>query len=224
MLHVPAVSQLLYLHHSRPQWWQFVTCAFCHGSFDHLSGNLFFLLTFGKSVESEERAAGVWLAYLACGVGSALASWLLLPAVSRGVPLVSLGASGAVFGARPSNTRALRCLLDFSGADVFWGSPSPSTPFYVGLFVISVLSKLSFDWRKLLEAGVLGTFVWERIWSEISLTTQGGGIGASSVNHVAHLAGALCGVLLIALLNRALPPLGDDDDDAGGGSRRSLRG
>ena len=190
MLHVPDVSRLLYLNHASPRWWQFVTCAFCHGSFDHLSGNLFFLLTFGKSVESEERAAGVWLAYLACGVGSALASWLLLPAVSHGVPVVSLGASGAVFG----------------------------------LFVISVLSKLSsFDWRKLLEAGILGTFVWERIWSEISITTKGGGIGASNVNHVAHLAGALCGVLLIALLNRALPPLSDDDDDGAGGAKRSLR-
>jgi membrane associated rhomboid family serine protease len=90
------------------------------------------------------------------------------------------------------------------------------------LFVISVLTKLtSFDWRKLLEAGILGTFVWERIWSEISITTQGGGIGASNVNHVAHLAGALCGVLLIALLNRALPPLSRDGGDDGAGS--SLR-
>ena len=132
-MHVPAVSQLLYLHHASPKWWQFVTCAlprqyaactclahalsisllagaFCHGSFDHLSGNLFFLLTFGKAVESEERAAGVWLAYLACGVGSAVASWLLLPAMSRGVPVVSLGASGAVFGTCQSQL-ALPCVL-----------------------------------------------------------------------------------------------------------------
>ena len=85
--------------------------AFCHGSFDHLSGNLFFLLTFGKAVESEERAAGVWLAYLACGVGSALASWLLLPAVSRGVPVVSLGASGAVFGTCRAVAASASCLL-----------------------------------------------------------------------------------------------------------------
>ena len=217
MLHVAAVSQLLYLHHASPRWWQFATCAFCHGSFDHLSGNLFFLLTFGKAVESEERAAGVWLAYLACGVGSALASWLLLPAVSRGVPVVSLGASGAVFGARQLQRPRRAC----AHAHDKRSSLPPA-----GLFVISVLTKLtSFDWRKLLEAGILGTFVWERIWSEISVTTQGGGIGASGVNHVAHLAGALCGVLLIALLNRALPPLGDDrdDDGAGGGAARRLK-
>lgn len=101
VLHVPAVSQLLYLHHAAPQWWQFLTSAFCHGGFDHLSGNLFFLLIFGKSVEEEESAIGVWVAYIACGVGASLASWLLMPAVVRGVSVVSLGASGAVFGAPP---------------------------------------------------------------------------------------------------------------------------
>lgn len=190
-MHVRAVSQLLYLHNAAPKWWQFITCSFCHASFDHLSGNLFMLLVFGKSVESEERAAGVWLAYLACGVGSAVVSWLLNPAVTRGASVVSLGASGAVFG----------------------------------LYVISVFSKLSsgLDWRKLLEAGILGTFVWERIWAEISITTQGG--GGSNINHVAHVAGAGCGVALLWLLNSVLPPLGKDDEDgADGGSKRKLRG
>lgn len=32
--------QLLYLNHSAPQWWQFITSAFCHGSWQHLSSNL----------------------------------------------------------------------------------------------------------------------------------------------------------------------------------------
>lgn len=75
----------------------------------------------------------------------------------------------------------------------------------------SVLVKLTFDWRKLLEAAILGTFVFEKVMTEISVTTQG--LGPSNVNHVAHIAGALCGVLLIALLNRALPPLDDGDGD-----------
>lgn len=34
---VPAV---LYLNHSAPRWWQFITCAFCHGTWQHLSSNL----------------------------------------------------------------------------------------------------------------------------------------------------------------------------------------
>ena len=30
--------------------WQFLTHAFCHGSYEHLSGNLFNLVVFGKLV------------------------------------------------------------------------------------------------------------------------------------------------------------------------------
>lgn len=32
--------KLLYLNHSAPRWWQFITCAFAHGSWQHLSSNL----------------------------------------------------------------------------------------------------------------------------------------------------------------------------------------
>ena len=182
MFHLP-VKHLLYLQHARPQWWQFVTSAFCHASWEHLNGNLFLLLIFGKSVEEEEGFLGVWASYLICGVGASIASQLLLPAHAGGATVVSLGASGAVFG----------------------------------LFAVSVLVKLSWDWRKLLESAILGTFVVDRVWSELAVTTQGGGIGASGVNHVAHLAGALCGVLLIVTLARLGKgggggSFGDDED------------
>jgi membrane associated rhomboid family serine protease len=33
-------TKLLYLNHSAPRWWQFVTSAFSHGSWQHLSSNL----------------------------------------------------------------------------------------------------------------------------------------------------------------------------------------
>ena len=195
MLHVRAVPSLLYLPPAAPRAWQFVTSAFCHASWEHLSGNLFMVLVFGKSVEEEEGAFGVWASYLVTGAGAALASYLLLPAVSRGVPVVSLGASGAVFG----------------------------------LFAVSVLVKLSWDWRKLLESAILGAFVVERIWAEVGVTTRGGGVGATGVNHVAHLAGALCGVLLIAAVARLLPADkgdrgdGDDDDHGISSTRATLR-
>ncbi len=190
MLHLPLVSHALYLHHRAPHWWQFVTSTFCHGSWDHLSGNLFFLLIFGKSVEEEEGAGGVWAAYTLCGAGASLASYLLLPSVSHGAAVTSLGASGAVFG----------------------------------LFAVSVLVKLSWDWRKLLESFILGGFVLERFWGEVSMTTRGGAVGASGVNHLAHIAGALCGVLLIVVAARMFPAAPDredgDDGDGGGGSKR----
>lgn len=90
----------LYLHHVGWHWWQFITCTFCHASWEHLSGNAFLLLIFGKAVEQEEGPLGVWLAYLFCGLGASVASLLFTPAAGKGLfgaaqHAVSLGASGA---------------------------------------------------------------------------------------------------------------------------------
>ena len=67
--------QQLYLFNAHPRWWQFITSAFCHGSFEHLSGNMFMLYVFGKIVEEEEGVAGVWVTYIICSLGG-------LPAIS----------------------------------------------------------------------------------------------------------------------------------------------
>jgi hypothetical protein len=47
----------LYLYHGSPHWWQFITHSFCHGSWNHLSMNLFNLCVFGKLVSSTCCAA-----------------------------------------------------------------------------------------------------------------------------------------------------------------------
>eukprot|EP00898_Chlorokybus_atmophyticus_P001930 jgi/Chlat1/2738/Chrsp182S02899 len=173
ILKLPGITAL-YLNHSAPQLYQFVTSIFCHASWSHLSGNLFFLYVFGKLVEEEEGSWGVWLSYLACGVGANIASWLALP--SRvGVQLVSLGASGAVFG----------------------------------LFAVSVLVKLSWNLRKMLEVVILGQFVVEKVMSEARLA-NGMSFANGGVNHIAHLAGAMVGVALIYALSR-LPAAVDSD-------------
>lgn len=65
--------QHLYLWHAFPKWWQFLTSAFCHASWQHLSSNLFMLYVFGKVVEEEEGGLGVILTYL---IGAAGASTL----------------------------------------------------------------------------------------------------------------------------------------------------
>uniref|UniRef100_A0A699Z5K2 Rhomboid-like protease n=1 Tax=Haematococcus lacustris TaxID=44745 RepID=A0A699Z5K2_HAELA len=160
----------LYLHHSHPVWWQWVTHLFAHANLQHLSNNLFFLLVFGRFVEDTEGAGGVVAVYLLCGLGAGLASFLLS---SRAT--VSVGASGAIFG----------------------------------LFATSVLLRLtSFNWRRLLESLVLGQFVVQQVLGEVKAQLGGGSLmaGGLKVSHLAHLGGALAGVLLVALLTRVPAP------------------
>ncbi|WJX09999.1 Rhomboid-like protein 11, chloroplastic [Trifolium repens] len=150
----------LYLFHSRPDWFQFLTATFCHANWNHLSSNLFFLYIFGKLVEEEGGSFALWLSYILTGVGANLVSWLLLPRNK-----VSVGASGAVFG----------------------------------LFSISVLVKI-------LEVLILGQFVVEKVMEAAQASTslpgtfRGGSL--QNVNHIAHLSGALVGVLLVWLLSK----------------------
>lgn len=140
----------LYLNHADPQWYQFITAMFCHADWAHLSGNLFMLYVFGRLVEDEEGLVGVVSSYLITGFAANLLSWLLQPS-----GIVSLGASGAVFG----------------------------------LFAVSVLIRLQWSWRRLVEVIILGQFVVSQVLGEI----QQGGV-ADGVNRVAHLGGAVAGV------------------------------
>ena len=90
----PPWIQSLALSHWHPKPWQFVTAAFVHANWEHLFGNAFSLLVFGRMVEEEEGPLGLWLTYLVCGVSGNLASYLSSP----GSASLSLGASSAVFG------------------------------------------------------------------------------------------------------------------------------
>ncbi|XP_028781262.1 rhomboid-like protein 11, chloroplastic isoform X1 [Neltuma alba] len=76
-----------------------------------------------------------------------------------------------------------------------------------GLFTISVLVKISWDWRKILEVLILGQFVIEKVMEAAQASTAlpgtfRGGYLMQSVNHIAHLSGALVGVLLVWLLSK----------------------
>ncbi|KAG6409614.1 hypothetical protein SASPL_127654 [Salvia splendens] len=194
---VPLIKEL-YLYHNQPAWYQFIMSTFCHFNWSHLSSNLFFLYIFGKLVEEEEGNFALWLSYILTGAGANLVSWLVLPRNA-----VSIGASGAVFG----------------------------------LFAISVLVKMSWDWRKILEVLILGQFVVEKvcIYETVTYATKadvpfslllnflivmeaaqasariggsfrGGGYAMQNVNHIAHLSGALIGVVLIWLLSSVPTP------------------
>ena len=102
--------QYLYLVHRQVAWWQPLTACFCHASRSHLSGNLFLLLLFGRSVEDDLGWGGILLAYAFCGIVANLVSLVVLPAAT-----VSLGASGAVFG-----LFAVSILTRLSWRDLDW--------------------------------------------------------------------------------------------------------
>ncbi|KAF3783868.1 Rhomboid-like protein 11 [Nymphaea thermarum] len=75
-----------------------------------------------------------------------------------------------------------------------------------GLFAISVLVKMRWDWRKILEVLILGQFVLKKVMEEAQASarlpgTIFGGYSLHNINHIAHLSGALIGVLLIWLLS-----------------------
>lgn len=175
VLRLPAM-QALYLNHLHPQWWQWLSHAFCHASWGHLSMNLFNLCVFGKLVEETEGAFGVVFTYIACALGAAALSVFTQPAVVRGAVSVSLGASGAIFG----------------------------------LFMVSVLARISWDPRRMLEGVILGWFVVRQVTQEVQAQVAGGTtIGGLQVGHLAHLGGALAGVLLVLAL-RSVPDPGPD--------------
>jgi len=84
-----------------------------------------------------------------------------------------------------------------------------------GLFAISVLVKMSWDWRKILEVLILGPFVIQKVMQEAQAST--GLVGSLSrgssygyVNHIAHLSGALIGAALVYLVSR-IPSQSSDD-------------
>ncbi len=70
------------------------TSMFMHGGFAHIIGNMWFLYIFGDNVESILGHVKYFTFYLACGIGAALAQFLVEPASQ--VPMI--GASGAVAG------------------------------------------------------------------------------------------------------------------------------
>lgn len=84
------------------------------------------------------------------------------------VQVVSLGASGSVFG----------------------------------LFAVSVLVRFRWNIFRLIEAVVLGQFVFARLKEEAISMLAVKSAKHFAINHVAHVGGALFGVLLITLLSR----------------------
>lgn len=77
-----------------PPWLTLLTCAFLHGGWLHVIGNLWFLHIFGDNVEDRFGHFGYLAIYLGCGVVASLSHL----AVDPGSMVPTIGASGAVAG------------------------------------------------------------------------------------------------------------------------------
>jgi len=73
-------------------YWQLFTSMFIHASITHLAGNMLFLLIFGFKAEELFSSGEYVLIYLVSGLAGNLLTLLLGP------DMVSVGASGAIFG------------------------------------------------------------------------------------------------------------------------------
>lgn len=71
-----------------------ITSMFIHSGFSHIIGNMWFLYIFGDNVESILGHFKFFCFYLACGIGAALAQYIIEP--HSIIPMV--GASGAIAG------------------------------------------------------------------------------------------------------------------------------
>jgi membrane associated rhomboid family serine protease len=74
------------------EWWRLVTCCFLHLGVIHIAMNMFILLQAGAFAEALFGRVRFLLLYLLAGIGGSLASAFRQP------PVVSVGASGAIFG------------------------------------------------------------------------------------------------------------------------------
>lgn len=109
------LTSILGLHYWSAQGvhiWQPLTYMFMHGGFRHLFFNMFALLMFGPALEREWGERKFLLYYMVCGLGAALVQevvWTIqvqtllgqyseLQVAAYASQMVTIGASGAVFG------------------------------------------------------------------------------------------------------------------------------
>ncbi|GJQ14006.1 hypothetical protein GpartN1_g5797.t1 [Galdieria partita] len=71
-----------------------------------------------------------------------------------------------------------------------------------GLFTICVLTRFSWNWKRLLEFLILGQYVYQILGREVRLVTSSHSQkwSALAVNHIGHIAGSVTGILLVLFL------------------------
>lgn len=78
------------------QWYRLITHMFVHSGAEHLLNNMFMLGILGYQIEKDYGPVKYLITYFICGIGGAVVSALV--EMNMGEAVVSIGASGAVFG------------------------------------------------------------------------------------------------------------------------------
>ena len=153
-----------------------VTCMFLHGDLIHLSGNMLFLLVFGRRVETQLGVLSFGLFYLAGGITACLVHTLAEPDSS--IPLIGAsGAISAVLGAFLMANPSARITLVLDPTLIYFlrrlTVPLPAWFFLLGWF--------------LLQLG-------------LALKTR-----SSNIAFWAHVGGFLCGVVITVAIYKHIP-------------------
>lgn len=163
-----AMGGLSFAHH---EWFRFISSTFLHGNLMHIIGNMLFLWIFGCAVEGR---LGWWkysILYVVAGVAGDLLHLGIFGAAHPEIP--SIGASGAIFG--------------IVGAALYIFPFAPIT------FVYALFMRVgTVDWPLWCAA----TYYLGLNILDVILTSGSGGAGG--VANLAHLGGALGGVVVAA--------------------------
>lgn len=170
--------------------WQFVTHLFMHGSIGHIFGNMFALWMFGSILENLWGPKRFITFYIACGLGAALCHMTVLYVENQHL-LQQFNALSSIEQSQYREALSQRideATLGASGA-VFgclaaFGFLFPNTYIYLYFFI-----PLKAKWFVIIYAGF-----------ELTQAIQNS--AGDNVAHVAHLGGALVGILLVWFWNK----------------------
>lgn len=170
--------------------WQFVTYLFMHGGWDHLFFNMLALWMFGAILENLWGPKRFTTFYLACGLGAALCHMVVLYFENRALlhEFYSMPVFQQQFYQQAIDRKIDEATLGASGA-VFgclaaFGYLFPNTYIYLYFFI-----PLKAKWFVILYAGL-----------ELFMAVRSS--AGDNVAHVAHLGGALVGLLLVYFWNK----------------------
>jgi membrane associated rhomboid family serine protease len=157
-----------------PFWITLFTSMFLHGGWDHILGNMLFLLVFGIHVERSMGRLRFLLFYFVCGLGASALEII----TSAGSDVPGLGASGAIAG-----VLAGYLLL------------------YPASHIDALLPIGRFYWPTVIPAWIfIGLwFAYQLILSVVSFGDVGAGGG---VAYSAHVGGFITGLVLVKIFSR----------------------